>query len=98
MTALRYFRDTAEWSVPGGEPEYPGHVPEGPKQTIPVRDAGASVVEIGGDRLHRRVWWTLPEHAVAVGHSLDGHRVTELAAEVKDLAGNLEYRVWYGEV
>jgi hypothetical protein len=95
MTALRYFRDTALWTQPGGEPEYPGHVPDGPRETIPVRDAGSTMVEIGGDTVQRKVYWTLPEHAVAVGHTLDGHRVTELAGEVKDLAGTLSHRVWY---
>ena len=98
MTPHRHFRDTAEWQRPGGEPEYPGHVPEGPRETIPVRDVGSTFVEIGGDTVQRRVWWTLPEHAVAVGDRLDGSRVSEIAGEVKDVAGNTLWRVVYGEI
>lgn len=98
MNPHRYFRDTALWTRPGGEPEYPGHVPEGPSEEIPVRDAGVTAVKIGDDIVHRRVWWTLPEHAVAVGDTIDGHKVLELAAEVKDAAGNLSHRVWHGAV
>lgn len=98
MNPHRYFRDRIMWLRPGGEPEYPGHIPPGESEEIPVRDVGASVVQIGGDNLHRRVWWTYPEHAVQPGHHLDGHRVTELAGEAKDAAGNVLYRVLYGEV
>lgn len=98
MITTRHFRDTARWLRPGGEPEYPGHIPEGQEETIPVRDVGASIVQIGGDNVHRRVWWTLSEHEVLPGHRLDGKRVTELAGEAKDLQGNILYRVVYGEV
>lgn len=96
MSVYDLFRDTVPWQQVAGEPEYPGQAPTGPTEAIRVHDAGASIVQIAGDRVHRRIWWTLPEHAVAVGHTLDGHPVTELAGEVKDRAGNVRYRVWYG--
>ena len=98
MITTRHFRDTAEWFVPSREPEYPGEVVPGETITIPVRDAGASIVQIGGDNVHRRIWWTLPDHEVVPGHRLNGKAITELAGEAKDLAGNILHRVVYGEV
>ena len=97
MNVAHHFRDVAEWTVLGGEPEYPGHRPSATITHIRVRDFGPAIVEIAGDRVERRVWWTEPRDAVKPGDFLGGRRVTEIGGEGRDLSGGVLYRTVYTE-
>lgn len=83
MSVYHHFRDTALWFRPHREPEYPGEKVPGDSETVPVAYWGVKLKPVGGDMVHRRVWWTMPEHAVETKHRMDGHRVMEVEEFVR---------------
>jgi hypothetical protein len=97
MSLHAQFRDRVAYERRQADGTYPGLEQYAPPAQVAARDAGRSMVRMGGDVVLRRVWWLLPDVPVRPGDRLDGATVTEHAGEAKDGTGRVLYQVVYGE-